>query len=69
MIKNLNALEIKVGERIYKLLCDVDSPLGEVHDALLQMKGFIVKTINDLHASQQPKAPECDACEKEEKCQ
>jgi len=47
MIKNLTALEIKIGERIYRLICDVDSPLGEAHDVLLQMKGQVAKMISE----------------------
>ena len=56
MIKNLTALEIKIGERIYRLICDVDSPLGEAHDVLLQMKGQVAKMISDAHAADQTAA-------------
>jgi len=56
MIKNLTALEIKIGERIYKFLCDVDSPLGEVHDVMMQMKGQVLKLMNDAHVATQPSA-------------
>ena len=52
MIKNLTALEIKIGERIYRLICDIDSPLGEAHDVLLQMKGHVAKMISDAHAAE-----------------
>ena len=54
MIKNITALEIKVGERAYKLLCEIDSPLGEVHDVISQMKAFVVNKINEAHAANQP---------------
>ena len=56
MIKNLTALEIKVGERVYRMICDVDAPLGEAHDVLLQMKGFVAKMISDAHAVEQAAA-------------
>lgn len=49
MIKNLTALEIKSSERIYRLLCEVDSPLGEVYDVLCQMQAFVVTKINETH--------------------
>ena len=54
MIKNLTTLEIKAGERVYKLLCEVDAPLGEVHDVITQMKAFVVGKINEAHAASQP---------------
>lgn len=47
MIKNISKFEIKIGERIYQLLCEIDSPLGEVHDALSAMKGFIIQKIRE----------------------
>jgi hypothetical protein len=47
MIKNISKLEVKIGERIYTLLCECDSPLGEVHDSLSSMKGFIIQKIQE----------------------
>lgn len=59
MLKQLAALEVKIGERIYRLLCDHDSPLGEVHDVLMQMKSHVVGKIQENHAAEnQPKAEE-----------
>ena len=73
MIKNFTALELKVGERIYKFLCDVDAPLGEVHDVLCQMKGFVIKTMSDIQnpPKEEPKkedtsCSDCSECEKGE---
>ena len=54
MIKQKTVLEVKIGERIYELFVAGDSPLGEVFDALSQMIGIVVKTINDS----QPKKEE-----------
>ena len=34
-------------ERIYEFFCDNNSPLGEIHDALMAMKAHVVKLIND----------------------
>lgn len=45
MIKSFTALEHKVGERVYQFLCAPDSPLGEVHDALLAMRNHVVHRI------------------------
>jgi hypothetical protein len=53
-IKNLTNLEVKVGERIYRLLCEVDSPLGEVHDVITQMKALVVQKINEAHTASLP---------------
>ena len=56
MLKNLSSLELKIGERIYKLMCDVDAPLGEVHDVLVQMKSYVVSRIQEAQkAEEQPK--------------
>lgn len=54
MIKNLSSIEIKVGEKTYVFLCDNDSPIGEVHDALSKMKSQIVEIINKANESEQP---------------
>lgn len=59
MIKSLSALEVKIGERIYRLICEIDSPLGEVHDAISQMKNYVVQRIKEAHEAEQPK-PEPD---------
>lgn len=45
MIKNIAQLEHKIGDRIYKFLCDSDAPLGEVHDALAKFKTHVVSII------------------------
>lgn len=34
MLKNVVKLEHKIGERVYQLLCDHDSPVFEVKEAL-----------------------------------
>ena len=48
MIKTKSVLEVKIGERVYSLECSPDSPLGETHDALCQMRLFVVQRIADL---------------------
>lgn len=45
-LKNKTILEVKIGERTYSMECYSDSPLGEVHDALTQMKAYVVDRIN-----------------------
>lgn len=45
-LKSKTILQVKVGERTYEMECYSDSPLGEVHDALSQMKAYVVDRIN-----------------------
>jgi hypothetical protein len=45
-LKNRTYLEVKIDNRIYALECDSSSSLGAVHDALAQMKAYIVERIN-----------------------
>ncbi len=43
MLKQNSVLEIKIQDKSYELYCDSDSPLGSLHDALMQMKGWCVE--------------------------
>lgn len=56
-LKSRTTLEVKVGDKIYTMDCNSDSPLGEVHDALTQMKSYIVQRINDQAKSEKPGEP------------
>lgn len=47
--------EIKIGERSYQLLCSWDSPLGEIHDALMQMKGYCVQRMAEAQKAEEDK--------------
>lgn len=47
MIKNKVALEVKVGERVYAFICDNDSPLGELFDAVCQLRGLVIARIKE----------------------
>jgi len=40
MLKNISKLECKVNERTFQFLCDSDSPLSEVKEALFQFMKF-----------------------------
>lgn len=48
MLKNISRLEHKVGERIFHLFCDCESPLNEVKEALFEFLKYIGK-IEDAH--------------------
>ncbi len=58
MIKQKTVLEVKINERVYELFCASDSPLGELHDALMQMKGYCVDRMVSAHHEEQKVA--CD---------
>ncbi len=54
MLNNIAKLEVKMGDRAYQLFCEVDSPIGEVHDALSQMKIYIINKMKNLESSPKP---------------
>jgi len=45
MLKQQSILEVVMNGRVYQLSLPSDSPLGEVHDVLYKMKGFIVERL------------------------
>lgn len=51
MLNNIARLYVRMGEREYQLLCEVDSPIGEVHDALSQMKLFVINKMKEVESS------------------
>ncbi len=61
MIKQKTILEVKVGERSYQMECSPESPLGELHDALSQMKAFVIQRMVDAEKSrEEPKEVEVE---------
>ena len=50
MINNIVKIEVKIGERSYQMLCELNSPLGELHDALTQMKHLIINKMKELQS-------------------
>jgi len=53
MIKTRTIIEKKMGERVYELVLDPQSPLGEVFDVLCHMKSFVLEKMNEAN----PPAP------------
>lgn len=43
MLKNKLVLEVRINERLYSLEISPESPLGEIYDALNQIRGFIIE--------------------------
>jgi hypothetical protein len=58
MLNNISKIEVKIADRVYQLLCDNDSPLGQVHDALSSMKGFIINKMQEAEKASQPEKEE-----------
>jgi hypothetical protein len=55
MLKTNAQLEIKIGERVYQLNLPSDAPLGEAHDALFQMRSFVISKINEAQQADKEK--------------
>jgi hypothetical protein len=53
MIKNISRLECKVNEKIYQLLCDMDSPLEHVKHALFEFIKYVELVEDSIKASQE----------------
>jgi hypothetical protein len=45
LLKNKTTLNVTIGERDYVFDCEATAPLGEIYDALNQMRGFVVDRI------------------------
>jgi hypothetical protein len=58
MLKQSAMLEVKIGDRVYQFNLPSDAPLGEAHDAIFQMRSFIVDKINEALKLDTPKVPE-----------
>lgn len=56
-------------KRVYRLICESDAPLGELHDVLMQWKGYTVDRMIAAHSEEQAanrKMLEQEALENEE---
>lgn len=68
MLKNKTILEVKMGERIYSLECAPESPLGELHDVLCNMKGYVIQKMKDAADAQEAKSEQKQDCQVENIC-
>jgi len=48
MLKNISTLECQIGEKWYRLLCDMDSPLPDVKECLIQFQRFVQQIEEDV---------------------
>lgn len=61
MLKNISKLQIKIDEKVYEFLCDNDSTLGSIYDAITQMKQYVLNLMIEQEKKQEKK---CDqSCE------
>lgn len=51
MIRSKAVIEIKIGDNIYTMECPSNAQLGEVHDALVQMRSIVIGMMQS-HADQ-----------------
>lgn len=52
MLKNVSRLEQKIGDRIYHLTCDTDSPLTDVKEVLFQFLKYVGHIEDQIKAAQ-----------------
>ena len=58
MLSNLSRLEHKIGDKVYHFLCDCDSPLSHVKDALLAYLAYVAKVEETHREAEELKAKE-----------
>lgn len=67
MLKNISRLQHVIGDRVFHLLCDSDSPLTEVRDSILEFLKFIGRMEDAAkQAQEQQKELENERHEKKE---
>ncbi len=49
MSENKTVLKVEIHGKSFELHCNNDSPLGSIHDALMQMKSWIINKIVENH--------------------
>lgn len=52
MLKNISQLEHAVGDKVYHFMCDSNSPLNEVKDALFQFLKYVGQVEDAVKAQQ-----------------
>ena len=57
MLKNISQLESLVAGKVYRFICDADSPIADVKEALFQALKFVGKVEDDIKAVQAAAAP------------
>ncbi len=58
MLSQLSVLAHKVGDRSFHLLCDPNSPIHEIKEALFQFSKYIANLEDQIKAQEPIKKPE-----------
>jgi len=69
MLKNIVKFEVQIGEKIYHLLCDNDSPINDVKEALFQITKAVAEVeqkITALNKQAQEESKPAEVPEQEE---
>jgi len=61
MLKNISKLEIKIGEKTYQFLCDMDCPLHEVKESLFQFIKYVGQIEDKIKEQQEAQKSQEDA--------
>lgn len=56
MLKNISKLELKVGEKTYQFICDNDSPLSDIKEAIFQFQKYIGVVEDNIKQQMEAKA-------------
>jgi hypothetical protein len=56
MLNNISKLELKVGEKTYQFLCDNDSPLNDIKEAIFQFQKYVGVIEDQIKAQMQAQA-------------
>jgi len=57
MIKNVTKFELAIGDRIYHFLCDMDTSIGDVKEALFQLQKMVGQIEDNIKAQQSQVPP------------
>lgn len=60
MLKNISKLEIKIGEKSYQFLCDMDCPLTEVKESLFQFIKYVGQIEDKIKEQQEAEKAQQD---------
>lgn len=56
MLTNISKLQVQVDNKAYQFLCDVDSPLASVKEALFQFSKYVGSIEDQVKANQEAQA-------------
>jgi len=52
MLKNLSSLDCQINNKFYRFMCDMDSPLPDVKEALFQFQKYVGQIEDAVKAQQ-----------------